>query len=491
MSRSSKGEGQGGGHKRRTQDPDGAPEPTGDSFGPRLAPRTGLAGRTLLLACLLLLPAFSLLAERRFPPPDFVETHHQLPETTTPPPRAIWIQAMDVVALAGALGFATWIVHRRRSRRGLFWLGLFSIGYFGFWRKGCVCAIGSPQNIALGLFDPGYAVPLAVIAFFALPIIFTLFFGRTFCSSVCPHGALQDLVLIKPLKVPPWLEHGLSILPFIFLGAGVWLASTGVIFLFCHYDPIVPVFRLNGRSAMVLAGVAILALGTVVGRPYCRFLCPYGALLKLSSTVAKWRVRVTPDYCTQCRLCEHTCPFGAMREPEAGQAHPLVLAREKRRLGRLIALLPVLILAGAWIGSLISGPVSRMDSRVQLADAYVQHPEREHKVGPLTPDELALRRAQQDPEPILEEAMAVQRKVKIGGWLFGAWVGLVIGGKLISLSLRRTRTDYEPDRGACFGCARCFDYCPQELVRRGVPLPNGAASLVPEPQTAGREEAGT
>ena len=69
---------------------------------------------------------------------------------------------------------------------------------------------------------------------------------------------------------------------------------------------------------------------------------------------------------------------------------------------------------------------------------------------------------------ILTEAAGIRRKFATGGWIFGAWVGLVIGVKLISLSVRRRRTDYEPDRGDCFACARCFEYCPNELVRRGL-----------------------
>ena len=55
-------------------------------------------------------------------------------------------------------------------------------------------------------------------------------------------------------------------------------------------------------------------------------------------------------------------------------------------------------------------------------------------------------------------------------------MGLVIGAKLVSRSLRRRRTDYEPDRGDCFACARCFEYGPNELVRRGL-MP--ASSLQP------------
>ena len=52
-------------------------------------------------------------------------------------------------------------------------------------------------------------------------------------------------------------------------------------------------------------------------------------------------------------------------------------------------------------------------------------------------------------------------------WL-GGWVGLVIGVKLIHLSLRRRRTDYSPDRGGCVSCGRCFWYCPCEQVRLGL-----------------------
>jgi ferredoxin len=114
---------------------------------------------------------------------------------------------------------------------------------------------------------------------------------------------------------------------------------------------------------------------------------------------------------------------------------------------------------------------------VALAEQYARQPESQRKPGPLTPEELALRRTQGNPEPILAAGIALRGKIEFGGWIFGGWVGLVIGGKLISLSLRRTRTDYEPDRGACYACARCFEYCPQELMRRGVPVLQRAADV--------------
>jgi polyferredoxin len=258
------------------------------------------------------------------------------------------------------------------------------------------------------------------------------------------------------------------VLPYIYLGAGVLFAATGSAFLVCQYDPFVPVFRMDGRSLMVLAGVALLLLGMFVGRPYCRFLCPYGALLKLASVVAKFRVRVTPDYCTQCRLCEVSCPFGAMRQPEAAKAELSVLRQDRRRLVWAVLALPLLVLAGVWAGAHFSNAAARVHPTVKLAEEYLRTRGTPPPTGALTPDQRALERVRNAPKEILEQAMRIREQFRIGTQVFGGWVGLVIGVKLVSLCLRRRRTDYEPDRGDCFACARCFEYCPNELVRRGI-----------------------
>ncbi len=428
-----------------------------------------MRGKALLLTlATIFLLTITAFAEQRFPPPDFTETQHQLPITTTPAPRAEWLEFLDVTVLAGCLGVALWFIYKQRSRRGLFWLSLFSIVYFGFWRAGCICAIGAPQNIMLGLFDSGYTVPLTVIAFFALPLIVALFAGRAFCAGVCPHGALQDLVLIKPLKVPAWLEHALGVLPFIFLGFGLAFAATGTGFPICRYDPIVPIFRLNGPGLLIALAALTLVLGMFVGRPYCRFLCPYGALLKLASLASKWRVRVTPDYCTQCQLCEHSCPFGAMRTPSPGTVEPKLLLPERRRLGWLLLLVPALIAGGAWLGGQLAVPVSKLNPTVELAERYLHQQATPVDYGVMTPETLSLERAERDPEGLLKSATDLRRRFWLACVLFGGWVGLVLGLKLVSLSLRTLRTDFEPDRGACFACARCFRSCPQELVRVGL-----------------------
>ncbi|MBI2947966.1 MAG: 4Fe-4S binding protein [Verrucomicrobia bacterium] len=437
----------------------------------------------MAVVVLMLVFAIASFAEQRFPPPEF-ESGYALPETKTPPPRTLPFQYVDVAVLLGALVLASYLVLKKRSRNGVLALSIFSVVYFGFYRKGCVCAIGSIQNIALGLFDSSYAVPWVVTAFFIAPLAFALFAGRSFCAAVCPHGALQDLMLWKPVKVPAWLEQGLGVLPFAYLGAAVLLAATGSAFIICEYDPFVPLFRMNGSHAMLLAGVAFLLAAMFVGRPYCRFLCPYGALLRLASCVSKWRVTVTPDSCNRCRLCEEACPFGAIEEPTTAPTHWLALIGDRKRLAWLLALVPALMLAGGWFGSQLSIAASQLNPTVALAERFSLQAKTPVELGVQTAESLALMRAAQDPKALISQALEIRRNFRLGGWLFGGWLGLAVGAKLISLAVRRSRHDYEPNRASCFACARCFSSCPNERVRLGLMRRELPGSPAPQPAPA-------
>ena len=146
-------------------------------------------------------------------------------------------------------------------------MSIFSLLYFGFYRKGCICPVGSLQNVTLALFDHTYNIPLVAIAFFIIPIGFTLFYGRTFCAGVCPLGAIQDLFVIKPISMKPWVRYLLGILPFIYLGLAVLYAATGTDFIICRYDPFVEFFRHNGSFMMFAIGGALLLIGVVIARP--------------------------------------------------------------------------------------------------------------------------------------------------------------------------------------------------------------------------------
>jgi polyferredoxin len=241
-----------------------------------------------ILAALLAAGAAAAL----IPTPSFSE--HTIPVTRVPAANTIW-PVVDIAILVAALSLATYFSLVSRSRRKLLVLTVASLLWFGFYRQGCICPIGATQNVALAAFDATYIVPIVAVAFFILPLVFTVFFGRTFCAAVCPLGAVQELVAVRSVRVPRWLDHVLGLVPYLYLGVAVIFAASGTAFIICRYDPFVAFFRLAGNRNMLIFGGCLLLIGVFVGRPYCRYLCPYGAILRVLARFSKWRVRISPS----------------------------------------------------------------------------------------------------------------------------------------------------------------------------------------------------
>ena len=393
-------------------------------------------------------------AQQRFPKPEFDSGYTQ-PKTTEPTARAIFLEYFDVFVLLVVLSVVTWFVLKKRSRKGVFWTSVFSLLYFGFYREGCICSIGSIQNVVLALVDPTYAIPLTALLFFLLPLAFTLFVGRTFCAGACPLGAIQDIVAIRPIELPKWIQKVLGLIPYLYLGLAVLYVVTKSEFIICRYDPFVGLFRFDAPFHMLILGILFLAVGVFVARPYCRFFCPYGVFLGWMSRFSSKHMTITPKACIQCKLCANSCPFGAIDEPvaETGKRRDNV-----RRLMTYFLLLPLWIGIGGWAGSLVHVPLSRFNQTVYLAEQIVEHPE--VKNDPNNIDVRTFMSSGKSTEQLVLEANAIQKQFYWGGWILGGFMGLVIGSSLINLSKFRKREDWEPNKTNCLSCARCMDYCP-------------------------------
>ncbi len=109
------------------------------------------------------------------PTPTF--SNHEVPTTDVPDTDAALWDVVHVGLLLLALVLASYFALVSRSRKSVLILTIASLIWFGFVRDGCVCSIGATQNVALAMGDTGYAIPLGVVAFFVLPLVFTLFFG--------------------------------------------------------------------------------------------------------------------------------------------------------------------------------------------------------------------------------------------------------------------------------------------------------------------------
>jgi NosR/NirI family transcriptional regulator, nitrous oxide reductase regulator len=415
----------------------------------------------LLAALMFLASSHGACAADLFPTPEF--SNHPIPQTQTPAVRSSWYEWLDLAFLVTALSLASFFAVKGRSRTGQFLLSVVSLAWLGFWRKGCVCPIGAIQNVTQAVFDSNYAAGGLALAVFALPLVFTLFFGRSFCASVCPLGAVQELVALRPVQVPKWIDQALGLLAYVYLGAAVLFAATGAAWIICRYDPFVGLFRLSSSGSMLAVSAGFLGVGLFIGRPYCRWLCPYGAILALLSRVSWRHLRIPPKECVQCRLCEDACPYGAILRPTTAPA-----ARERRtsrrRLLAVLCTAPILVTGGAALGYAMRSSLARVHPTVQLAE-QVQIEEATQTKLPTDATE-AFRATGESLPSLYARADQLRATFAKAGILFGGWVGLVFAVKLVQLSVRRRRTDFEPDRAACVSCGRCLWYCPEEHARQ-------------------------
>jgi len=207
--------------------------------------------------------------------------------------------------------------------------------YFGILRGGCVCPVGALANVCLAIKNPAL-VGTAVAILFILPLVAALIAGRVFCSFGCPIGAIQALMTKKRfIRLPKWVRHVSVACTLSVLVATVLVVFFKRHFLICALDPYKLVFHsgyANVAKAISLAQgyevePGILLAGSLVGwlillgylvagfwfpRPFCRFICPYGILLGIISTVAFKRRKIEKDTCVECSLCAKKCPMGAI-----------------------------------------------------------------------------------------------------------------------------------------------------------------------------------
>lgn len=393
----------------------------------------------------------------RFPRPEF-ESGYQYPERDYFVPYENFWNVLDIVMLVALMSLITWAAYKKRTRGPIIITSLISVAYFGFFREGCVCSIGSIQNIALAMVDNTYHLPLVVLLFFLLPIIFAFLFGRVFCAGVCPFGALQELLNVKNYRISKSVCTALSVIPWLYLFFALLYALTRSRFIICQFDPFIGIFRLGGDFGLIAFGAILLVMSIFTGRPFCRFLCPYGALLSLFSSVSIWKIKITEKTCVNCQLCHNSCPVDAVLPPYQNKNAEARNAGVIRILKYAVGL-PLLMVIGALLMRLSSDNLSYANKEVRLYElVQIQeaHPDYE-----MLPEVEAFYAQGRTVEELQQSNDAVQADFRLYGTIVGALIGLVIGLKLINLSVRRTRKEYEIDHKNCVSCGKCFSYCPQ------------------------------
>jgi NosR/NirI family nitrous oxide reductase transcriptional regulator len=399
----------------------------------------------------------------RFPRPEF-ESDYVFPEVQMPLQRSQVWEYIDVGVLIAALSVSAWLAIKKRSRKGLIWMSVFSLAYFGFFREGCICAVGSVQNVSLALFNSDYAIPLTALLFFLIPLVFALLFGRVFCAGVCPLGSVQELTGFRPVKLPKAVEAVMAAIPFIYLALAILYAAMESQFIICKYDPFVGFFRLDAPYTMIIFGVLLIIAGIFINRPYCRYLCPYGVLLSIFSRFAAKHLTITPAECTNCRLCEEdACPYDAILPSNIDQPKEDP-AKARRRFYSYLLLIPLFAAAGGIILYNTAPVLATLHRDVRLAKEI--RAEHETGIEAVSLAATAFKESGTTEAELFAKELAVIRRFRKASPWAGIFLGMSLGIGLVGMTTRKTRTEYKPHQGKCYSCGRCFKYCPVEVKKQ-------------------------
>lgn len=188
--------------------------------------------------------------------------------------------------------------------------------YLGFYKNGFLSVSHITSIIKIGPEALTNNLTTLMIAVFT--IITTLIWGRVFCSTLCPFGAVQDFIArFSPkkwrIKVPQKIHDNALYIKYGILAVIVITAMVNAnLSIFQYFEPFGTLFFFS--PSLVLWGILIVILAAcfVVERFYCRYVCPLGAALGVVSMLSPNRIKRVPQ-CTMCKVCEHACPTGAIR----------------------------------------------------------------------------------------------------------------------------------------------------------------------------------
>ena len=192
------------------------------------------------------------------------------------------------------------------------------------------CPIGSLQAV---IGDRGHSFSFYVVG---VLLLFGVLFGRLICGFLCVFGFVQDLlykVPVKKLKLAQSVDKPLRYLKYAVLlimvillpmllsdayGTGSpyfckWICPSGT--LLGGIPLLIANPTLRAMAGFVFSWKMLLLLATLVSsmllyRPFCKYLCPLGAIYSLFNRFSFYQMKVDEDLCVGCKACEKSCKMG-------------------------------------------------------------------------------------------------------------------------------------------------------------------------------------
>lgn len=256
--------------------------------------------------------------------------------------------------------------------------------------------VGLRSWLGTGVFDNIHPAGLVI---FLTALIVSFLFRKSFCSWICPFGFLAEMLsktgrrlFPRPLQMPRPLDLGLRSLKYIllafFLGSVFFFMSAEAAagFVAMPYNKLVDVkmlmFFLNISVTGLLIFGFLIIMSLFFDHFWCRYLCPYGALLGLAGWLSPSRITRSENLCLNCSACDKACPSkirvsttSKVLNPECNSCFqciancPVPGALEYTFLGRLghsRFILPIAMLATFALAILLAKATGHWNSAVSV-----------------------------------------------------------------------------------------------------------------------------
>ena len=195
-------------------------------------------------------------------------------------------------------------------------------GAIGSCPIGAIQAVVGDRKYNLALYAGGFVMLVGALL------------GRLVCGWLCPFGLVQELLHMLPPKRKiktfrgdkqlRWVKYAVLVI-MVFVVTAIkhepqfckWLCPAGTL------EAGVPLVALNEQLRGLVGGlyahkIAILAvllvLSVFIYRPFCRYLCPLGAIYALLNPLSLYRYRVDKHSCIHCGACANKCPMACNPE---------------------------------------------------------------------------------------------------------------------------------------------------------------------------------
>ena len=156
---------------------------------------------------------------------------------------------------------------------------------------------------------------IITIIILSVMLIITLFFGRLYCSLICPMGIFQEILGLIFKKDNEYQKNK----PYKYFISAITIGFMigGSTLLIKYLDPYTLFTSAFTYSIIGLSAIIIIAIITFFkNRFFCTNICPVGTILGLISKISIFKLYIDKNECLSCSNCERNCPTGCINSDE-------------------------------------------------------------------------------------------------------------------------------------------------------------------------------